>query len=683
MKAGPVEIGTLLQNRNRYCVPIYQRRYVWTKVKQWEPFWQDIRTKAIERLTGRDRRFSHFMGAVVLESRAKPSVRQVPSFQVVDGQQRLTTFQMFLTAARHYAQKIGHETAASNIQRFVMNSDPQLMEQPEVEIFKVWPTQGDREMFIEIVSSKDRATLRKKYGDYWYKKWERDQIAEYSSVPNVLGAYGYFYDRIRHSVETDDLHSDLEEVPDEAEESIDSENAIPRELKLDAIWQSLLEEFKVVEIVLDEGDDAQVIFETLNDRGEPLLAADLIRNNIFQRADANLGPAKAEKLFSAHWKPFDDPFWSMFEKQGRYKKQRVEFFLANFIAGKIASDITISKLFSEYKAFLKPSKASTTPRYPSVEAEIKDVEAYGAIYREFIERETNSDLSDFSRRLRLWDVTTANPLILRLWATESLSNTEKKDALEFLLSFIVRRAVCGLTNKNYNNLFLSAIAHVDRAGWTPSEFQRFFSDQKSESGRFPKDTEFCRLFASTPVYITLGSAKTRALLSAIEQRKHGKFQETQSLPDDLSVEHIMPSTWRSHWPMMGGLVPSDWDFSQAQYSKIEDTSPSGKIVMRNRLKDTIGNLTLVTQSFNSRVSNESFDIKRKEFEDQSVLMMTRDFVKKSMWDENEIETRGRGMALAACEIWRLPRLGGDQIEAKLSHSVLAPSSAGGGEGRDK
>jgi hypothetical protein len=42
MKAGPVKIGTLLQNRNRYCVPIYQRHYVWNREKQWEPSWQDI-----------------------------------------------------------------------------------------------------------------------------------------------------------------------------------------------------------------------------------------------------------------------------------------------------------------------------------------------------------------------------------------------------------------------------------------------------------------------------------------------------------------------------------------------------------------------------------------------------------------------------------------------------------------
>ncbi|MBP2534880.1 DUF262 domain-containing protein [Agrobacterium tumefaciens] len=651
MKAGPVEIGTLLQNRNRYCVPIYQRRYVWTKNKQWEPFWQDIRTKAIERLAGRERRFSHFMGAVVLESRAKPSVRQVPSFQVVDGQQRLTTFQMFLTAARHYAQKIGYSTAASNIQRFVMNSDPQLMEQSEVEVYKVWPTQGDREIFIDIVSSEDRAALRKKHGDYWYKKWERDQIAEYNHVPNLLGAYGYFYDRIRHSVETDDLHSDLEEVPEDVEETEGADDEIPRELKLDAIWQALLEEFKVVEIVLDEGDDAQVIFETLNDRGEPLLAADLIRNNIFQRADANIGPAKAEKLFSTHWGPFDDPFWSAPEKQGRYKKQRIEFFLANFIAGKIASDITISKLFSEYKAFLRPSKDSMKPRYSTVEDEILDLKAYGAIYREFIERETNSALSDFSRRLRLWDVTTANPLVLRLWASGELSAEEKKRALDFLLSFIVRRAVCGLTNKNYNNLFLSAIAHVDKMGWTLSAFRRFFLDQKSDSGRFPRDDEFRRMLANSPIYRNLGSAKTRALLSAVEQRKRGKFQETQDLPDGLSVEHIMPSAWRPHWPMMNDLVPSEWDFSQALYSLKEDESASGQIVRRNRLKDTIGNLTLVTPSFNSRVSNEAFDVKRKEFDDQSVLMMTRDFVKKTTWCEVEIEERGKAIALQACEIW--------------------------------
>ncbi len=652
MKAGPVEIGTLLQNRNRYCVPIYQRHYVWSREKQWAPFWQDIRTKAIERLAGRERRFSHFMGAVVLESRAKPSVKQVPSFQVVDGQQRLTTFQLFLTAARHYAQSIGHETTVGNITRYVLNSDPHLMEDAEVEIYKVWPTQSNRRLFVDIVSSKDRASLRSVYGDHWYANTKRDQVKEYTSVPSMLRAYGYFYDRIKHSVETDDLHDDLVEAPDTEENVVPTpEDEIPKELKLDAIWQSLLEEFKVVEIVLDEGDDAQVIFETLNDRGEPLLAADLVRNNIFQRADARR--EDAETLFKRHWQPFEHSFWSQMEKQGRYKKQRIEFFLANFIAGKIAGDVTISKLFSEYKAFLRPARNSTIPRYATVQAELQDLEFYGKIYREIIERTSGSPLAIFSTRLRAWDVTTINPLLLRLWACD-MSEMEKQKSLDLLLSLIVRRAVCGLTSKNYNNLFLNVIADLEKKGWSYENLHTYLLGLTSESGRFPQDAEFENAITSKPLYNNLGSAKVRTLLSEIELAKRGKKQEDKTLPDTLTVEHILPQTWRTHWPMNGDTQPTDTEFNQAIFAVLEDSSAVGRIVKRNRIKQTLGNLTLVTQSFNSGVSNLAFEVKRQEFEEQSILMLTRDFVKKDKWDEDAITIRGKLLFEHARQIWGAP-----------------------------
>jgi uncharacterized protein with ParB-like and HNH nuclease domain len=182
----------------------------------------------------------------------------------------------------------------------------------------------------------------------------------------LLSAYGHFYERIRHSVETDDLDDEFTEAPELDEDATALGNGgdqLPLEIKLDAIWQALVEEFKVVEIALEEGDDAQVIFETLNERGEPLLAADLVRNNIFYRADA--AREKPEQLFSVHWQPFEAEFWSVEEKQGRYKKPRIEFFLSNFIAGQIASEVNLSKLFSEYKAFIKRR------RYPSVSMELK------------------------------------------------------------------------------------------------------------------------------------------------------------------------------------------------------------------------------------------------------------------------------------------------------------------------
>lgn len=432
MEAGPVTVRHLLENRQRYCVPIYQRHYVWTRDKQWEPFWNDVRTKAIERLNGRERRFSHFMGAVVLEARGAVSAKQVTSFQVVDGQQRLTTFQLYLSAARDYARQAGFEDTAGLIEGYLFNEREHLMEDPDIERFKIWPTKFDRDLFKDIVTI-GRAELRKKYRTHFYKG--RDKIYEYSTVPKLLGSYGYFYDRIKHAVESDDLEDDFAETIELDVEGDDAvlesgtapdakdEDRAAMEQRLDALWEALIEEFKVVEITLEEGDDAQVIFETLNERGEPLLAADLVRNNIFHRADARR--EHAEKLFEKYWKDFEDPFWSVMEKQGRYKKARIEFFLSNFIAGKVAGEVTLSKLFSEYKAFIKIQAGKPHGGYTNVEAELQDLGAYGRFYRRLLERGEDDPLGQFARLLHPWDVTTVYPLVLRLWAEEELEDEEK------------------------------------------------------------------------------------------------------------------------------------------------------------------------------------------------------------------------------------------------------------------
>lgn len=664
MKAGPIEIGRLLQNRQRFCVPIYQRHYVWTRQKQWEPFWNDVRTKAIECLSRRERRFSHFMGAVVLEARGGFSAGRVPSFQVVDGQQRLTTFQIFLAAARDYARIVGFDKTGEKISDYILNDKPHLMEDKEVEIYKVWPTQYDRELFIDIING-DRIYLRKKYNRYFYAK--RDKIYDYNTVPRLLSAYGYFYDKIRHSVESDDLEDEFAPSPeapsDDTEEAAAADSGQPDEVKLDALWQALVEEFKVVEIVLEDGDDAQVIFETLNERGEPLLASDLVRNNIFHRADA-LGE-KAEQLFAAHWKSFEDPFWSVDEKQGRYKKPRIEFFLSNFIAGQIAGEVNLSKLFSEYKAFLKPLK-SKGARYPTVAAELQDLKRFGIVYRELIERTADSALADFSRRLLPWDVTTVYPLVMRLWASD-MDDAEKSNALNMLLSFIVRRGICELTTKNYNKFFLTVLAHLDERGWSAANLAAFLLAQKSESGRFPRDEEFEQKWLNVRAYVALQPARTRAVLQEIEIAKRTKYHETTSLAPSLTVEHIMPRKWNAHWLMPDGSKPTSEQTYAALFNSVEDDTPVGRIVRRDRLIESFGNLTLLTQPLNASVSNgpykdwindkgEPVRGKRTALQDQSLLVMNREVTTHGSWDEDAILARGRSLFVLAKAIWRQPTL---------------------------
>lgn len=90
------EVGKLFQTQCRLVVPLYQRPYVWTKEQQWGPLWTDIRRLAEELKSNSEPR-PHFLGAVVVDVDPKP-IGYLTCHVVVDGQQRLTTIQLFLEA---------------------------------------------------------------------------------------------------------------------------------------------------------------------------------------------------------------------------------------------------------------------------------------------------------------------------------------------------------------------------------------------------------------------------------------------------------------------------------------------------------------------------------------------------------------------------------------------------------
>jgi uncharacterized protein with ParB-like and HNH nuclease domain len=86
---------------------------------------------------------------------------------------------------------------------------------------------------------------------------------------------------------------------------------------------------QVVTVELEADDDPQVIFETLNARGEPLLPSDLLRNFIFLRASQQ--NESQEDLYDEFWVPFDDEFWRALEKQGRLLRPRSDIFLQHYL----------------------------------------------------------------------------------------------------------------------------------------------------------------------------------------------------------------------------------------------------------------------------------------------------------------------------------------------------------------
>ena len=150
MQANTHSPAGIFGNNIRYVVPLFQRPYVWKRVDQWEPLWDDVRTLAERLLDAAPVAFGvhpippHFLGAIVVDEQRSP-VGFIGVRHVVDGQQRLTTLQLLLDAARCVVEQHGATIDAQGLQVLVLNNAT-ITQHPD-EVFKVWPTDRDQDAF--------------------------------------------------------------------------------------------------------------------------------------------------------------------------------------------------------------------------------------------------------------------------------------------------------------------------------------------------------------------------------------------------------------------------------------------------------------------------------------------------------------------------------------------------------
>ena len=156
MKAYARSIFHLFDGKRRYIVPLFQRQYVWNREKQWEPLWEDI-SRVAERRWENQTGPPHFLGAMVLDQ-IRTYGNQVPAHLIIDGQQRLTTFQIIMAALRQVAGSVDASDFADEVQRYLENTG--IMENRDEERFKMWPSRVDQEAFKLIVDSTSPKEMR-------------------------------------------------------------------------------------------------------------------------------------------------------------------------------------------------------------------------------------------------------------------------------------------------------------------------------------------------------------------------------------------------------------------------------------------------------------------------------------------------------------------------------------------
>ena len=93
--------------------------------------------------------------------------------------------------------------------------------------------------------------------------------------------------------------------------------------------------------------------------------------------------------------------------------------------------------------------------------QLKEFRHYADACLSLVDAPPESREGQFHRRLAALDVSTANPLLLEILYQD---RSDLRDALKVIESFLVRRAVCGLTPKGYNRFFVQVLDAADGAG---------------------------------------------------------------------------------------------------------------------------------------------------------------------------------------------------------------------------
>ncbi len=140
MDAKALTVRETLYAGNQYVIPFFQRSYSWRR-RHWTRLWNDLCALIEDKKEGQ-----HFLGPLVCTS-VKRLFGDVPAYQLIDGQQRLTTLTVLLAAIRDVAMEHGLDELADEIQENYLIHK----RKKDLQKYKIVPRLGDREALIGII----------------------------------------------------------------------------------------------------------------------------------------------------------------------------------------------------------------------------------------------------------------------------------------------------------------------------------------------------------------------------------------------------------------------------------------------------------------------------------------------------------------------------------------------------
>jgi len=418
----------------------------------------------------------------------------------------------------------------------------------------------------------------------------------------------------------------------------------PKVIELD--FNKIVRNLWFVCIDLDENEDEQLIFDTINSLGVKLGPHELLKNYFFDRNN--------EKEYDEYWVNIfeaDDDirnYWNEEIRATNKTQDVIEIFFHSYLQIKITEPsyhVPIreknkfskrERLFESYKKFIDDYYINDNQSKYDFLHELSD---YASIFKKtFNANIANEELSfnDYGReRLNLLifglGYTVLIPYILYL--EKRITDIDDKRAMfEVIESYIIRRILSKSINKGYDALFNDSMLSkriLSRKG---------FLDELSNKGdglNFPNDDEVSRGIRTNRQ--TTKAALVILYLMETKLRNSNKHSTNMLSMNKYSIEHVMPKKWSQHWPPLANFTESERD---------------GKV-------QSLGNLTLLTQSLNKSIGNHNWETKKNGkgnysglYKYAASLETFSTFLQEPCWDEGVIDKRTKFLEEKALDVWK-------------------------------
>lgn len=587
-----------------YTIPRYQREYAWGQ-HDWANLYEDVF----------DNDPGYFLGSIIVIQGEMDPKTNIVDYEVIDGQQRLTTISLLLAAL--YARIIERSD--------VIDEDMLLDDVRPLKNRLVLKSNKGMTRIVPQIQNSNQDDYR------WIIKEHVGLEAamkkpKYHGVRKMSKAFDYFYDRLGAEVEEMDSAKGVEALLDKSR---------------------LLCSAVLVQINVDSHADAYTLFASLNNRGVPLSAVDLIKNTLLAEL-AEDGEEELDYRFE-QWQEVLQNLGDEYTVQERFFRQNYDAFRrdvnrpfaqeggALLPLGSVATRSNLLKIY-ERRIEQKPGALGV----------LNELIENSAIYSQFISvKQEGADEGLKARLMELERTQGVSSYLLLLNLMKRKSDLEIDGSLiarivALLVRFFVRRNVTDTPpTRDLERLFISICEGIEDERLKGLDVARYVKQRLVTVSA--SDSAFKERLEG-PIY-DVNPDMTRYILAALAEpsvtkEMKGLWERYPSGSYVWTIEHIFPQ---------GANIPEGW------VEMIGDGDKDKAREIQAACVHTLGNLTIT--GYNSNLGNMPFIEKRDRKDSNGVcvgyrngLNLNEELVSTDSWTKGQIEARTAklvGLALEA------------------------------------